>query len=39
MSGGVAKIVSTVLDKVAGFFVLSASPVSHRPKIPTELKK
>jgi cyclic lactone autoinducer peptide len=34
-----AKVVSTLLSKVAGFFVVSASPVSHRPEIPAELKK
>ncbi|MEF3306348.1 cyclic lactone autoinducer peptide [Paenibacillus sp. GYB003] len=34
-----AKIVSGILSKIAGYFVVSASPVIHRPEIPQELKQ
>jgi cyclic lactone autoinducer peptide len=34
-----ARLASIFLSKVAGFFVVSASPVTHRPEIPAELKK
>lgn len=34
-----AKLASSFLNRIAGFFVLSASPVTHRPEIPAELKK
>lgn len=34
-----AKLASGLLSKVANYFVVSASPVIHRPEIPQELKK
>ncbi|PYI51556.1 cyclic lactone autoinducer peptide [Paenibacillus flagellatus] len=39
MTKTTAKLASDVLSKVANFFVISASPVTHRPEIPQELKK
>lgn len=34
-----AKLASNVLDRIAIYFVKTASPHVHRPEIPEELKK
>ena len=34
-----AKLLSGVLNGIAGLFVKTASPVFYRPEIPEELKK
>jgi hypothetical protein len=39
MKQAVAKLVSGVLNGIAGLFVKTASPALYRPEIPEELKK
>jgi cyclic lactone autoinducer peptide len=39
MKPSTAKLASTVLNRIASYFVQAASPVAHRPEIPEELKK
>ncbi|WP_372663459.1 cyclic lactone autoinducer peptide [Cohnella sp.] len=39
MSRLLAKLVSSVLNRIAVMFVKTASPVNFRPEIPQELKK
>jgi len=39
MKAATAKLASRVLNRIANYFVRTASPVAHRPEIPEELKK
>jgi len=39
MNQAAAKLLSGVLNGIAGLFVKTASPVVYRPEIPEELKK
>jgi cyclic lactone autoinducer peptide len=34
-----AKLSSSILDGIARFFVQTASPITHQPEIPEELRK